>query len=387
MTQAAAAAQGFDPERLDRLRAAIQGDVDAERMDGAVVIIARRGEVVFEDMFGFADRATGRPMTVDAVFHTMSVAKPFTNITVLQAVDRGRVALTTPVSDVIPEFAVHGKGAITVGDLIIHKAGLSSGVPPVPPEKFGDLASVVAAVSAMPPETTPGTVINYSPACAHAILAEVVRRVDGGARPYRRILAEDVFTPLGMTDTALGLRPDLSSRRVPVVYRDRSPGLFDPDGVEGAFNNMGADDEIPAGGCLTTAGDVLRFAEAMRRGGALDGRRVLSPAILRLATTNQTGDMPNLLWAYAKEKAGWPDIPAFLGMGFFLRGAGIFPMPFGIMASEGAFGGLGAGSTMFWVDPVTEVTCVFLSAGLLEEVANVRRLQRLSDLIHSAIER
>lgn len=107
--------------------------------------------------------------------------------------------------------------------------------------------------------------------------------------------------------------------------------------------------------------------------------------MLRLATTNQTGEMPNLLWSYAKERAGWPDIPAFLGMGFFLRGTGVFPMPFGNLASPGTFGGLGAGSNMFWVDPLTETTCVFLSSGLLEEIPNVLRLQRLSDMVHAAI--
>jgi CubicO group peptidase (beta-lactamase class C family) len=74
-------------------------------------------------------------------------------------------------------------------------------------------------------------------------------------------------------------------------------------------------------------------------------------------------------------------------MGFFLRGAGIFPMPFGSLASPGTFGGLGAGSNMFWVDPVSEVTCIFLSAGLLEELANVARLQRISDLVHAALVR
>jgi CubicO group peptidase (beta-lactamase class C family) len=66
----------------------------------------------------------------------------------------------------------------------------------------------------MPPEAEPGTVINYSPVCAHAILGEMVRRVDGGNRPFRRILADDVFEPLGMNDTAFGLRADLVQVRM-----------------------------------------------------------------------------------------------------------------------------------------------------------------------------
>jgi CubicO group peptidase (beta-lactamase class C family) len=376
---------GFDPARLAAIKDAIQADVDALKYDGVAMIVARRGEIVFQENIGFADRAAGRPVAADDVFFTMSVAKQFTNTAVLQAVEKGRLALTSRVVDVIPEFGVHGKDRITVADLIIHKAGLSAGFPNVPPDQVGDLAAVAAAVAAMPPEAEPGTCINYSPVCAHAILAEMVRRVDGGNRPFRRILADDVFEPLGMNDTALGARRDLAGRQVPVVVRDRTPGMFDPDAIEAMPMLVGEEGEIPAGGCLTTASDVLRFAEAMRLGGSLDGHRVLSPAMVKVATTNQTGDMPNLLWRYAKEKAGWPDIPAFLGMGFFLRGTGVFPMPFGNLASPGTFGGLGAGSNMFWVDPVSEVSCVFLSAGLLEEIANVARLQRISDMVHAAI--
>lgn len=387
MASTSPAALGFEPARLDGVKRAVQADVDAVRFDGASLIVARRGVIVLDETIGFADRAAGRPLARDDVFFTMSVAKQFTNTAVLQAVERGRLALTTRVVDVIPEFGAYGKDRITVGDLIIHKAGLSAGPPPVPPEKMGDLGAVVAAIAAMPTEAEPGTVISYSPICAHAVLAEIVRRVDGGKRTFRRILADDVFAPLGMADSSLGLRADLITRRVPVVVRDRTPGLFPPEALEGLSALLHEESEIPAGGCLTTASDLFRFAEAMRQGGALDGRRVLSPSMLRVATTNQTGDLPNLLWAYAKKQAGWPDIPAFLGMGFFLRGTGIFPMPFGSLASPGTFGGLGAGSNMFWVDPVSEVTCVFLSAGLLEELANVARLQRISDLVHAALVR
>lgn len=379
------AALGFEPGRLSALRDAVAADVAAGRYDGAAMLVARRGEIAFDEVVGFADRAADRPLGREDVFFTMSVAKQFTNTAVLQVVERGRLALTTRVAEIIPEFAAHGKDRVTVGDLVIHKAGLSAGFPPLPPEQAGNLSAVALAVAAMPPEAEPGTVINYSPVCAHAVLGEMVRRVDPASRPFRRILAEDVFEPLGMTDTSVGVRPDLAPRRVPVVVRDRSPGLFEPEALEGISAILTEESEVPAGGCLTTASDLLRFAEAMRLGGALDGHRILSPAMLRLATTNQTGEMPNLLWAYAKEKAGWPDIPAYLGMGFFLRGRGLFPMPFGSLASPGTFGGLGAGSTMFWVDPASETSFVFLSSGLLEESANVVRLQRISDMVHAAL--
>jgi hypothetical protein len=87
------------------------------------------------------------------------------------------------------------------------------------------------------------------------------------------------------------------------------------------------------------------FAEALRRGGELDGARILSPALLDLATRNHTGAQPNPLFDHMREMRGWDEFPAMLGLGFFLRGEGLFPMPFGLTASPRAFGGLGAGST------------------------------------------
>lgn len=385
MAQTTPAALGFDPQRLAAITDRLEADVAAERIDGARLIVARRGELAVDATIGFADRAAGRALEPDDVFCSMSIAKQFANVTVLQQVERGNISLSSPVADVIPEFAAAGKQHITIAQLITHRAGMSANMPPVEPHQLGDIAAVVAAVSALPPEGEPGANVFYSPTIAHFVLAEIVRRLDGGNRPFRRILADEVFEPLGMTSTSLGARPDLAGRRVPVRVRDRSPGLFPPEALEGMDAVLTEESEIPGGGCLTGAGDVFRFAEAMRQGGVLDGKRVLSPASVRVATTNQTGTMVNHLYDYAHVQRGWPPIPANLGMGFFLRGTGDHPMPFGTYASPGTFGGLGAGSNMFWVDPASDVTMVFLSAGLLEEINSMERHQRLSDMVHAAI--
>ena len=82
---------------------------------------------------------------------------------------------------------------------------------------------------------------------------------------------------------------------------------------------------------------------------------------------------------------GWPDFPAYLGLTFFLRGEGIFPTPLGVSTSPGTYAGLGAGSTLFWVDPERDLTFVCLTAGLLEEAASTMRFQRLSDMAVAAV--
>ena len=156
-----------------------------------------------------------------------------------------------------------------------------------------------------------------------------MRRLDGGRRSFRDILAQEFFEPLGMKETALGRRKDLAARFVPIVVRDRTPGVFQPELLEAMNLLLTAEAEIPAGGVVSTAADILRWAEMLRRGGELDGVRVLSPASIRLAATIHTGTLPNNLFSYAYEARGWGEFPANLGLTFFIRGTGIFPHPFG----------------------------------------------------------
>jgi CubicO group peptidase (beta-lactamase class C family) len=376
---------GIDRELLGRVAGAVEADVAAERYDGAVLMVARRGQLVLEEAIGFADRAGERRASLDDVFCLFSVTKTMTAAAVLARVDRGEIALTTPVAEVLPEFGVKGKQRVTVGQLLTHTGGMSADLPFLLPDQMGDLDVVAAAVCNQPLAARPGDVVSYSPLGGHAVLGKLVHRLDGETRPFREILADEFFVPLGMKETALGLRPDLASRRVPVVVRDRSPGLFEPELLEAMNFLLAEDSEIPGGGAISTGRDILRWAEMLRRGGEIDGTRVLSKALLELATQNHTGQLPNRLFDYMREARGWDEFPAYLGLGFFLRGSGIFPTPFGLTSSPSSFGGLGAGSTMFLVDRERELSFVCLTSGLLEESRNFERLQRLSDLVLASI--
>ena len=385
MKTTAPADLGFNPDRLAHLTSAIDADVTAERYDGAVVLVARGGQVALHEAIGWADRAARRRAALDDVFSIFSVTKTLTTAAVLQRVDRGALSLTTPVADVLPEFGSRGKARITVAQLLTHMAGIATSIPPLPPELLGNLEAYVGAACLQTLEAAPGASVHYSAVTAHALLAEVVRRLDGNRRRFAAILDEDVLRPLGMRDTALGLRPDLAKRKVPVVVRDRSPGIFEPELLE-AFNHLvTADAEIPAGSAVSTVADLFRWSEALRRGGELDGHRVLSAAIVRLAVTNHTGDLPNGFYAFACEQRGWDPFPANIGLSFWVRGTGIFPTYFGVTSSPRTFGGLGAGSAMFWVDPERDLTFVLLTSGLLEETRNLDRCQRLSDLVQAAV--
>ena len=376
---------GFDPERLAYLEAVIAADIDQQRYDGAALIVGRAGATALVSVQGFAHRASARSLQPEDVLVTFSSGKQFTVAAVLHYVEKGLLQLHQPVAEVIPEFATNGKAKINLAHLLTHTSGIPPFAPISNPADMSHLENYVAAICGTAPETLPGEAVKYSITTAHAIMAEMVRRVDGGTRPFRQIMAEEIFTPLGMLDTALGLPDRLRERVCPVVVADRSPGLLDPDMLEGMEQTMTPESEFPAGGYVTTIADFARFAEMLRNGGSLDGSRILSPAMIDAATRNRTGDMPNDIWNYCVEARDWPIFPANLGLGFFLRGQGVFPTPFGSLASARAFGGVGAGSTCFQIDPQRDLFIAFLSTGLLEESRSTERHQRVADLVHAAI--
>jgi CubicO group peptidase (beta-lactamase class C family) len=286
---------------------------------------------------------------------------------------------------VIPEFAQKGKQRVTFAQLLSHTGGMPSELPFFPIDKFGHVETIAMAVAGQSLSTQPGSYVSYSAIGAFAVLAEVVRRLDGGTRSFREILAQDLFEPLGMKSTSLSLRPDIDARRVPAVVRDRTPSIIPPEALESINVMMNDEFEFPGGGAMGTAEDLFRWTEVLRLGGELDGHRILSQALVDYALQNHTGPVPNHIFDAMCERRGWDPYPANLGLGFFLRGEETYVTPFGLMSSPGTFGGLGSGSTVFWVDPARELAFVCLTSGALEDSANFERMQKLSDLALAAV--
>jgi CubicO group peptidase (beta-lactamase class C family) len=376
---------GFDESRLERVGESIAADIDGELYDGAVLFVARHGKEVLRNAWGFANRGAGRVLSVDDPFFTMSVGKQFTVAVVLSRVERGQLSLRMRVAEVIPEFGTVGKERITLAQLLTHTSGVATMLPPMAPSDLGNLEAFVAAICRSPAETRPGDRVHYSILAAHSVMAEMVRRVDGGTRSFREIIQDDLFAPLGMKNTSLGLRADLAERMCPVVARYEDTGLFDPKAAEAFPLMVGEKGELPAGGFVSTADDLHRFSEMLRRGGELDGQRILSPAMIELATRNHTGTRRNEVFDVILDMRGWEPWPAYLGLGFFVRGEEFIPGPFGSLNSPRTFGGFGAGSTCFWVDPKHNLTFVLLTSGLLEDSHHMERTQRISDLVLAAL--
>jgi CubicO group peptidase (beta-lactamase class C family) len=376
----------FSAERLDHLRRVIAEDIAAGRYFGAVLAIARAGQLGLHEAIGHADAAASRALRLDSVFSIFSVTKAITNVLVLRAIELGRFALTTRISDLVPEFSGGLRNQITVHHLLTHTSGLPI-VFAIKPDMYIDrLDEVVAAVCAhIQPAEPPGERVAYSPLANHALLGEALRRTDPKRRSYRAIVHDDLLAPLGMGDSSVGLRRDLRARHVVPDFRGNFP-ITHPGhsnlGPNGAFEEEDA--EMPWVGLASTVPDLLRFAEMLRRGGELDGSRILSPAMLELATRNWTGEKPNELYKALFEQRGWPPAPAYLGLGFALRGTAMCHHLYGTLTSPGTFGNYGAGSALYWVDPARELTFVCLSAGVMNSLDNIERFQRLSDIAVAA---
>jgi CubicO group peptidase (beta-lactamase class C family) len=227
--------------------------------------------------------------------------------------------------------------------------------------------------------------VDYAPLFNHALLGETALRLDLKKRSYREIIHEYLIEPLGMKDTSMGVRRDLKSRHLIPEFRGNYPiqHLGHSNlGPNGAFEEEDA--EMPWVGCVSTASDMMRFAEMLRGGGTLEGRRIVSRAMVERARTIWTGDKPNEFYANGIRAAGGIAPPANIGLGFSVRGPQMGTSLFGTLASPSTFGAHGAGTTIFWVDPERDISFVGLMTGLMKTIDNLWRWERLSDIVHAA---
>jgi len=376
----------MDAARLKQLVAVMRDDIARDRYFGGAIAIGRHGKLALHEAIGHADSKRTRPVKKDSVFSLFSVTKALTVVLVLRAIERGQFDLTTRISDLVPEFSGRGREAIEIHHLLTHSSGLPSVYSPREGMYIDVLDEVVAEICKnIFPQDPPGQFVRYAPICHHALMGDALRRTDPKKRSYREIVVEDLLKPLGMKDTSIGVRKDLKKRHLVPEFRGNSPTQHlghSNLGINGAFEEEFA--EMPWVGAVSTAADMYRFAEMLRREGELDGVRILSPTMVRRAHHCWTGDKPNELYRKIFENRGWEVLPAYIGLGFSLRGDRMGHALFGTLTSPETFGNHGAGTTLFWVDPELDLTFVGLATGVMNSDVNIERWQRLSDIAVSA---
>ncbi|MWV26479.1 serine hydrolase domain-containing protein [Aurantiacibacter rhizosphaerae] len=373
-------------ERLDQLKAVIEADIKRGDYFGAVVKIGRGGEVVFDEAIGHAYDGGERSLKRDDVFSLFSVTKAFTNVLMMKAIEEGRFQLTTKVRDMLPEFTGKPREDATFYHLLTHQAGMPGVWSPKPGMYLDRLQELFEeSIANVHGATPPGERCDYSPLVNHVLMGTALVRTDPKGRNFQTLLAEDLFQPLQMHDTSMGLRADLNERHVRPDMRGTVPIKHLSRNLEGDHALFEDPDvEAPHVGCASTTGDLWRFAEMLRREGELDGVRILSPRMVRLARRVHSGDKPNELYRSVALRAGWEVPPANQGIGFQVRGTGVFQHLFGQLSSPETFGNYGAGSTMFMVDPEADLSFSFLSAGVMAQGPNIERMGKLSDIALSA---
>src|ERR1700735_2916311 len=182
--------------RLTQLQQVIRGEIDAGLYHGAVVRVARGGEIVFDTVEGSALDGGKQPLARNSVFNIFSVTKAFTNVLVMQAIEQGRFMLTTPISELIPELTGFGREKIRIWHMLSPQAGFSIIFEVTPGwyiDNFQEISATV--IEHVKPAEGPCEKVSYSPLVNHVLMATAVLRTDPQKRGYRQIVQEGILAP------------------------------------------------------------------------------------------------------------------------------------------------------------------------------------------------
>ena len=396
---------GFDTARLARIEPFVKENyLDNGKLPNAQVLVAHRGEIAHFSSQGNA-REGGKAIDEGSLFRIASMTKPVTSIAFMMLLEEGKVALDTPVHRVLPEFrelgVYNGGGGgvpfatkplsrpMLMLDLLRHTSGLTYGFQnrsnidlAMREGKFEnwhgnlDLDGFIAALGKLPLEFSPGDEWNYS--VSTDVLGAVIQRLEG--KSLDQVFADRIFGPLGMDDTFFAV-PESKVDRLTDCYTfvpGKGRVMYDR-GAESAWSRS------PkllsgGGGLVSTALDYHRFCRMLLGHGELDGVRIVGRKTLELMTMNHLpggSDLAAMSRSLFSEAA---NAGTGFGLGFAVN---LDPAHSMVMGSAGEFYWGGMFSTAFFVDPVEQVTMVFMTQLSPSSVYPIRR--ELKTLIYSAL--
>ncbi len=401
---------GFDPERLARIGQTFQQEIDAGRLPGAVILVARNGQLVYSETLGVKDPATGEAMPADAIFRIYSMTKPLVSVAAMMLAEEGKLQLADPVGKFLPGFdklsvsvptlnpmfgrvsyqTVPADRAMTVQDLLRHTAGLAYGelTQNAPVKKAYEEAGVylpgvrdydargvtaeeqIERLAKIPLVHQPGTFWEYG--LASDVLGRVVEKASG--QRLGEFLQQRLFEPLAMVDTGFWAPQEKQARLAQPLAID--PATGNPNNMIDV--NAQPSNDSGGAGAVSTAMDYLRFSQMMLNGGELDGARILSPATVALMASDHLGERIAAPITPGELLLGTPGYT--FGLGFMVReGAGIASVP----GSVGEFMWAGYGGTFFWIDPAENLVAVLMTQAPGPSRAYYRRM--IKQLVYQAI--
>ena len=367
---------GLSKERLDRIGQVMQQHIAANRIAGAIGLIARRGKIGYYESWGMMDKEANKPMRKDAIFRIYSMTKAVTGVAAMMLYEEGKFTLTDPVSKYLPElgglkvavdkkdpttgkriyYTVPSERDMTILDLLRHTSGLDY---PGPRDEKNEMLysklgitgndftieEAVKRLNKAPLVHQPGSVWDYG--LSTDVLGRLVEVASG--KTLDKFFEERIFKPLAMVDTGF---------YVPQEKWERLTTLYAPNEDMTIKRSTAPPQEsykkpaillLGGAGLVSTAMDYARFVQMLLGGGELDGARILSRKTVELMSANHLGDMPragNLL-------------PAGVGFGLTFA-VNLGPGKNGNIGSEGEYYWGGAAGTRFWIDPKEQMIGVFM---------------------------
>ncbi len=357
---------GISSERLERMSDAMQRYIDANQLAGTVSLISRKGQVIHMESQGWKSKETGEEMTGDTIFFIMSMTKPIVSTALMMLYEEGHFLLTDPISDWIPEVAdkqvvvenefgtyrVPAHRPIDFRHVLSHTAGLDPNRDALNADELAllgrtdNLEDTIIRRGPLPLAFHPGDEWQYGSSTDYVAL--LVERISG--ETLKEYLQKNIFDPLGMEDTFYAV-PEEKRDRVASVYSPTGPGQTIELSRTKEYSNtpfFGENYYGGVAGLFSTASDYWRFSQMLLNGGELDGVRLLSPKTVSLMISNHSGD---------------GDV--------YVRGPGYnFGLGFGILSdagkardplTPGSYTWGGAWGTIFWTDPVEEMTGIMMT--------------------------
>jgi len=371
LTSATLCDVGLAADPLDRLFHIIDEHVATGRYPGAQIAIARNGQLAVVKTFGDRTIDPARtPAHDDTLWLLYSNTKVLTASAVWVLAERGALSFTDKVAQHLPGFEAHGKGEVTLVQLLTHQGGFPNA--DVPKEAWEDHELLRRTVCGFTLEWTPGSRVHYHGRAAHwtaAALIEAVTKTD-----YRVFIRDNVVEPLGLgREIFVGL-PDAEHARAVDMHEPAADGGRQVKRAEEnnpAFRRAGT----PAGGGYATARGMAAFYQMLAHGGTLGGVRLFSPRTVAHVTRNFTGDRVD----------GYMGMPMHRGLGPHSRGTTETIRGLGSLASPRTFGHGGVGSSYCWADPDSGVSFAYLTNGRVPDPWHSQRMDLVSNLVHTAI--
>ncbi len=346
---------GMSPLKLHQINELMQKQLEEDKLAGGVVIVARKGKVVFFEAYGHRDLANDKPMEKDTIVRLFSMTKSIATAAAMMLVEEGKLEIEAPASKYLPVLStvkvwtkaglVDPKREITVADLMRHTAGFGRGGDDAVGKAFNnaklwqskDLDDYVNRLADVPLAYQPGEEWIYSNSID--VLGLIVQKVSG--QPFGEFLQERFFDPLEMTDIGFYVPADKLDR-LAVNYKRSKEGLIPISNpvTDARYHSMPAV-QSGGGGLVGTAADYMKFLLMIANAGEWNGKRYLSPETIKLMTTNQLPEpaFPISFGSQIRHGTGY-------SFGFNVRTADTEWDP---AAHLGEYGWGGAASTHYWV--------------------------------------